>query len=184
MSQSSFQIRHGIYHDLDGRPQNFGDVTFVPAKVSLHGVSFEGSYPLQGFAEKVGLQEIIACEGSDAPWVLGRLKFLFGTVNPSEEERGEKTFVFAGFLAVFTNEGNLAIPFECSDCYGDTALVFSSEDVPSADLQIRIAKNFWHLLLANPTDVWDYKDRIYHSGAGLFFRFGVSNGIPFIEGEE
>jgi hypothetical protein len=76
--------------------------------------------------------------------------------------------------------GNLTVPFECSDYYGESGLTFSSVKAPDEAIQRAIAEAFWGLLLSAPTDLSDYEDRLYHSGAGVWLLFGVESGEPFM----
>lgn len=181
MSESPFNIRHGRFHDIEGPPQRHNDVTFVPARITLNGTWFQSAFELMArMAEMPPGTQAIVPPGDDAPWVLGRLMRLFGTEPVSEEDRPEKSCFFASFLAVLHKKGNLAVPFECSDYYGRSGLTFSTDDPPDHDIQETIANGFWDLLLMDPTDVADYEDRMNHSGAGVWIRFGVENGEPFM----
>jgi len=181
MSQTNFNIRHGQFHDVDGHPQRYREIIFVPARVELTGTWFQFAFNLSETMTDLSPEaRAIVPPVYDAPWVMGRLMRLFGTQQIPEEDRGEKACFYASFLAVLPERDNLAIPFECSDHYAKTALTFSTDDPPEKELQEAIAKNFWGLLLAEPTDVEDYEDRMYHSGAGIWIRFGIEDGEPFM----
>jgi len=185
MSQSVFNIRHGQFHDISGRTQRRNDISYVSARVTLTGTWFQASFDLVDTVTAMSNETMaIVHPGEDAPWVLGRLRRLFGTQQIPEEERPEKSFFYASFLAVFHSDDHLAIPFECRDYYGKSALTFSTDDPPAEEIQERIAKDFWGLLLEEPTELEDYEDKMYHSGAGVWIHFGVKDGEPFmIEGD-
>lgn len=181
MSQTAFNIRHGQFHDVDGRPQRHNEITFVPARVTLNGTWFQSVFDLAETVTDLSPDtKAIVHPGDDAPWVLGRLMRLFGTQRIPEEDRAEKSCFSASFLAVLHGRDNLALPFECSDYYGKSTLTFSTDDPPDKDTQETIAKTFWGLLLTDPSELEDYEDRMYHSGAGVWIRFGIENGEPFM----
>lgn len=181
MPDSHFNIRHGELLDVVGPPRRTDDITFVPARVSLSGTWFQSAFYLKDCMGDVPAStKAVVHPGDDAPWVFGRLMRLFATQQIPEEERDEKSCFFASFVAVLHNNANLAVPFECSDYYGRSALTFSTDDPPSEEVQKAIAERFWGLLLADPTGVADYEDRMYHSGAGVWIRFGIEDGKPFM----
>lgn len=181
MTESAFEIRHGEFRDVLGASQRWGEVTFVPAEVQLNGTSFERVFDLADCLSRASpTAKAIVQSGRDAPWVLGRLMRLFGTQQIPQEDRGEKTCFFASFLAVLHDSGNAAIPFECSDVYGRTSLLFSSDDPPNQQTQSAIAESFWGLLLADPTNLADYQGQLLHLGAPITFHFGVKDGEPFM----
>ncbi|WP_425618630.1 hypothetical protein NA78x_002339 [Anatilimnocola sp. NA78] len=181
MTHSAFEIRHGEFHDVIGPVRCWSEIAFVPARVTLHGSSFSSVFPLNEFTAGVSpATKALIRPGEDAPWVLGRLIRLFLTERIPEDQRSEKSCFFACFVAVMHQRGNLAIPFEVSDYYGRTSLMFSSEDAPSQELQAEIATAFWSLLMSEPAELEDYEDRMDHVGAGVWIRFGVENGEPFM----
>lgn len=179
MDEVHFNIRHGEFLDVDGVPKRRNTITFVPARVTLHG--YESACHLKDYlVDAPPVTKALVHPGKDAPWVLGRLIRHFGTQQVPEEDRIEKSFFFASFLAVLHEKDHLAVPFECSDYYGRSALTFSSDDPPDHAVQQAIANAFWGLLLADPDDVADYQDRMHHPGEGVWIRFGVEDGEPFL----
>jgi hypothetical protein len=177
-----FNIRHGSLEDVIGRPTTHSEITFVPARVKLHGTMFQSVFPLKDSLADVPPATIAAIRpGEDAPWVLGRLIHLFGTELVSDENRGDKSCFYAEFLAVYLADENLAIPFSCDDYYGKTAITFSSDDPPPENTQQQIVSAFWGLLLSAPTDIADHNGRMFHSGGGDWIDFGVSHGEPFMD---
>lgn len=181
MTESSFHIQHGQLHDVAGPARQHQGIIFVPARVTLTGAVFEYVFPLADCLEEVfAATRAILQPGADAPWVLGRLKRLFGIERLPIENRGKKTCFYAAFLAVLPERGNLAVPFECTDNYLETALMFSSENAPPQDLQETIARAFWGLLLTEPDELTDYNERMLFQGEGIWIRFGVEHGEPFL----
>lgn len=181
MNHPTFQIRHGEFHNATGPPRRFGDFTFLPAQVTLHGSSFDFVHPLGTFVEEAPFAtKVLVKPGEDAPWVLGRLMHLFGSQLAAEEERPEKSCFAECFVAVMHSRENLCIPFYCTDYYCKSALVFSSEDSPAVSIQLEIAEAFWGALLEAPADLTDYDSRLFHSGACIWIEFGVSNGEPYM----
>lgn len=184
MAEPTPNIRHGQFHDVTGPAVKFNDVTFIPASIKLNGTMFDSVFELVDCVGDVPSTTLsLVGPGRDAPWVLGRLIRLFHVHPVSWEDRGEKSCLNEDFLAVLHNHGCIAVPFECRDYYGKTGLIFSSEDSPGDSLQAIIADAFWKLLFSNPTDIADYENKMYHSGAGVMFRFGVDDGEPFMEEE-
>lgn len=181
MSEHQFNIQHGQFNDVVGRSQRVGDVTFIPARITLLGTSFDWVFALKDRMDEAPAEVRMQVRpGEDAPWVLGRLIRLFDTEVVPADERTEKSCLYASFLAVLHDRDYLAVPFECTDYYGESALTFSSDDEPPDDLQEAIALKFWELLLGDPADVADYEDKMLHSGEGGWVRFGVANGEPFM----
>ena len=186
MAVPRIEIRHGRFTDLTGPPQKFGELTFAPAEVELSGSMFDLTHRLDDYLHRYDVPaevKPLLRSGEDAVWVRGRAQQLFQIPNTSAENRGEKTFFSALFLALVPDEAghHLGVPFECTDHYGGSGLVFSSEDPPSAELQHRIAEAFWGLLLSEPANIQDYRDCILHSGAGVWVDFGIADGEPFVE---
>lgn len=184
MNVPAFRIRHGELNDISGRPIRFEDLTFLPASVTLSGRSFSFSYPLHQNADLIpaGMDTIVH-PGNDAPWVLGRLMAIFNVTPSSPELRPEKSCFRESFIAVLHAHENLAIPFLCIDYYCKSSLSFSEEDPPPPEVQELIAKHFWRMLFSDAANVADYESRMFHSGAGIWVRFGIENGEPFIRGE-
>ena len=184
MHQPPFEIRHGKFEDVIGAPISHNGVMFVPARVMLTGTSFSPSLPLIDWCQANNQPVPAIVRGDEnAPWVLGRLMALFNANNTPENERGEKSCMYASFLAVLNNEDNIAIPFECADYYGRTSLFFSSEDSPSDEHQSIIADAYYRLLLDDPTHLVDYENRVYNSMSGKWFAFGVCHGEPYMDAD-
>ena len=71
MPSTGFRIRHGQFHDVDGRPQRREEITFVPARVTLDGTSFQSVCDLADMASEIPADVRAAIHpGDDAPWVL------------------------------------------------------------------------------------------------------------------
>ena len=183
MSMSNhITIKYGELLDVIGAPLMFKDVTFLPAVASLSGSSFSGEFSFADWCRASSLKppRIIRIMES-APWVLGRLMYLFNSANRGPDERLEKCCLYESFVAFFREQGNLAVPFHVSDNYGETFLYFSSENGPPIETRSQIADAFYGLLLDDPNSVCNYKNRGFHSGMCEWFDFGVSNGEPYME---
>lgn len=184
MSQLPFEIRHGKFLDILGSPVRQGDVTLVPAHVKLNGTSLSPVFSFFEWCESTGHSIPLVVHGQEnAPWVLGRLMAVFNTENTPEDDRSEKSCLNASFLAILHGDNEIAIPFDCSDYYGQTSIYFSSEDSPADEHQERIAKAYFELLLSDPDDLIDYDNKMYHSGAGVCIAFGILHGEPYIDAE-
>lgn len=185
MTRIRFHIRHGEFHDVTGSARKYDGVIFAPARVTLTGTMFDYVFPLADCLDEVfTATKTIVRFGADAPWVLGRLMHLFGIERLPAEDRGEKTCFYAAFLAVLPDRDNLAVPFECTDNYLESCLMFSSEDAPPQELQVRIAGAFWGLLLTDPDELKDYHERVLFRGEDIWIRFGVEQGEPFLVEDE
>ena len=68
----------------------------------------------------------------------------------------------------------LGIAFECTDYYGCSNLVFADE-ISEPD-QAAVGAAFWTLLLSEPRELADFRDRAYHVGAGFWMEFGCASG--------
>jgi hypothetical protein len=182
MTSHPLNIRHGELIDVIGSPVRFEDVTFVPASTKLAGTSFSSQFNLIDWARDQNRKLPAIVRGDEnAAWFLGRLMYLFNTANVAEDERIEKTCFDVSFVAVFHNASNIAVPFDCSDHYGRTSLMFSSDDEPSLELRTEIANAFYGLMLDAPDLLTDYDNRLFHSGAGVWIEFGVSHGEPYFD---
>ncbi|WP_442509505.1 hypothetical protein SH528x_001081 [Novipirellula sp. SH528] len=177
-----FDIRYGELIDVIGSPVRFQDVTFVPASTKLAGTSFSVQFNLLDWARDQNQRLPAIVHGDEnAAWFLGRLMHLFNTANVAEDERMEKTCFDVSFVAVLHNASNIAVPFDCSDHYGRTSLMFSSDDEPPLELRSEIANAFFGLMLDEPDSLIDYDNRLFHSGAGFWIEFGVSQGEPYFD---
>jgi hypothetical protein len=182
MTSHPFDIRHGELIDVIGSPVRFEDVTFVPAATKLAGTSFSAQFNLLDWARDQNLRLPAIIRGDEnAAWFLGRLMYLFNTANIAEDERMEKTCFDVSFVAVLHNASNVTVPFDCSDHYGRTSLMFSSDDEPPLELRTQIANAFYRLMLDEPGSLKDYDNRLLHSGAGIWIDFGVSCGEPYFD---
>jgi hypothetical protein len=185
MTRIRFQTRYGKFHELNGPARQHDGIIFVPARVTLTGTAFDYVFPLADCLDEVfTATKAIVRFGVDAPWVLGRLMRLFGIKRLPVEDRGEKTCFYAAFLAVLPEQGNLAVPFECTDNYLESCLMFSSEDAPPHEVQETIAGAFWGLLLTEPDELKDYKERMLFQGEDIWIRFGVEHGEPYLVEDE
>ena len=179
---SPFELRFGTLVDVIGSPLPFQQVTFVPALIQLEGTRFSAQFKLVDWAHQQSRPLPAIVRGDEnAAWLLGRLTYLFNTENIPEDERVEKTCFGVSFIAVLHHHGSVAIPFECSDHYGCTSLLFSSDGEPPLELRTAIADAFYGLMLDEPDSLTDYDDRMYHAGAGYWVEFGVSNGEPYFD---
>lgn len=185
MTKPTFNIQHGKLFDVIGRPHRIEDVTFLPASVELNGSSFSFSHHLYEYTKLIpaGMDSIVH-PGNDAPWAFGRLMTLFNMSPSSAECRPEKSCFHESFVAVLHSHENLTVPFHCTDYYCKSALIFSDCNPPDQAVQELIATRFWSLLFSDVPNVVDYESRMFHSGACIWIRFGVSDGEPYIRKEE
>lgn len=184
MNSDSIKIRFGELDDVIGPARRHEDISIVPARVQLNGSMLTNGRHFDEYlaAHKLPLDvKALIRPGEDAPWVCGRVQRVFSLPQLPEEERAEKSCMGFGFLAALQENGQLiGIPFECTDYYGRSLLVFSG-DSPPQSLIDRITNSFWQLMLEAPQDLPEYSDQYYHTGAGVEVRFGVRDGEPFME---
>lgn len=189
MTSPNISIRHGKYFDLLGPPQRWQEATIAAAQIELTGSMFELSHRLADYVAVADLStdtRMLVERPEDAVWVRGRAQQLFQIANTTAEDRGEKTFFSASFLAIITDSSGtfVGIPFKCSDHYGKSGLFFSDDDPPAPAIRRLIANCYWGLLLSDPGHTQDYNDSLPHPGTGGQIRFGVENGEPFVDETE
>lgn len=104
----------------------------------------------------------------EAAWVRARIPRVFGyTPAPSEVE---KSLIHETFTA--TRDG-VTCSFTCIDHYGKAGLELGALD---AATKASIAEAFWTLLLADPTDLADFRTRVFHDGAGIWLEYFCEAG--------
>jgi hypothetical protein len=184
MDANSIQIRFGELQDVIGAARHQGDLAVVPATIRFTGYSMtNGSFLDEFLATREISTEITALirPGKDAPWACGRIQRVFALAQIPEEDRAEKSCMGFSFLAAFPQDDLLiGIPFECTDYYGRSVLLFNGE-APPQELIDRVANGFWSMLLEEPHDLPEYTDRFAHLGGGFDVAFGVRDGEPFLE---
>ncbi|HYT91961.1 MAG TPA: hypothetical protein VEL76_24820 [Gemmataceae bacterium] len=210
MKLRDVEVRHGRVDEMSATQHSRAGVTFAAAAIALNGGSWSLTHSLadhlapgkispavrplvfagwddpDGEATRGASAAVRALflGGTDGPWVRGRLERLFysGLVT-DREELSEKTAFSARLVAVLLDNGALiAVPFECTDHYLRTGLIFTEEaDPPPADLMDWIAWAFWDLLLCEPHDLGDYTAYLEHVGAGVWLEYGIACGQPFVE---
>jgi hypothetical protein len=184
MNPDSIQVRFGELEDVIGHARRHDDIAIVPARVRLTGnVMTNGSHLedyLGAYKVSADIKGLIH-PGEDAPWVCGRVQRVFSLPQVPEEDRAEKSCMGFSFLAAIAVDGALVgIPFECTDYYGRSVLLFSGDAPPKA-LMDRVASAFWQILLGDPNDLPEYTDRFSHLGGGFEVQFGVQDGEPFMK---
>src|SRR5262245_21144363 len=134
MNPDSIKVRFGELEDVVGHAHRHDDIAIVPARVRLTGSMLTNGPRLEEYlaALKVpaGVKALIH-PGEDAPWVCGRVQRVFSLPQTPEEERTEKSCMNFSFLAALQEAGQLVgIPFECTDHYGRSLLIFSGAAPP------------------------------------------------------
>ena len=157
----------------------------VGALVDLEGDSFSTDYHLRDFAGEAPPIVLVrwVAQRLDAIWVRARIPSLFG-FHPSGSEL-EKSLLDVGFLAVSTQDHKrFAYPFLCTDYYRRTGLTFGSPG-PEESLKAAIASSFWKALLSAPDELSDYRQDVYHPGAGVWMHFACAHGdLSYSESED
>jgi hypothetical protein len=184
MNPNSINVRFGELEDVIGHARHHQDVAIVPAIVRLSGSRMTNGSFLKDYlaAQKLPAEvKALIRPGEDAPWVCGRVQRVFSIPQAPEEDRAEKSCMGFSFLAAIPEGDHLVgIPFECTDYYGKSVLIFSGNAPPQEQID-RVANSFWQILLEKPGDLPEYMDHFFHMGAGVEVRFGVRDGEPFME---
>jgi hypothetical protein len=188
---------------VDELRRRYADILIGPVR-ARHGVALAAVAPLKtdgcgsfrhgaAFADHPWLKELApqvwrwARRQQDAPWVRGRLERLFRVPAAAAADQGEKC-CFNHYLAaaVPNDDGSFTtVVFICCDYYGASEILFE-EPAPHAepriapDVRRRLAAALWDLVLEDPADVPEYTDRLCHAGAGVWIRFGIRRGRPFM----
>lgn len=186
MNSSNLIVRQGEIVQVEGPSRSCRGVNLIAAQVHLWGTSFSPCNKLAAYLERREVPpalRVLMLDGNDTPWVRGRIERVFQIPPTTEEDRGEKSGLFASFAAVLSDDHGVlqAIPFICTDCYLETLLEFSEENGPASPVRDQIAEAFWELLLEDPSDIRDYRDSVLHTGGGFWLSFGVEDGSPFVE---
>lgn len=168
------QVLHGEIGDVSGQMHTHGDFGFICADVSLSGESWMLESGLRDFPELEGLSAIqpLVENQIDAIWVIGRLKAVFGSWLALEE--GEKSILNQGFVA-YHKSRDISLPFIVCDYYLRTAMMFGAT-LTDEELKGAIARSFYEMLLAAPTELVAFSFRKEHIGAGITMVGGIVNG--------
>jgi hypothetical protein len=177
-------IPHGEARAWFGRPRTWDGITILTASVEIFGPHFTNRHLLADYLRGRELPpdvRLLMLDGFDGPWVRGRMERVFRTRSRDAEHLGEKSGLAGTYVAeVRAGSGPpLGVPFDCGDYYLRTGLSFSGEEDPG--LCDRVAAAYWELLLAEPHDLPDYHDKMFHWGTGNWLVFGIKNGRTFIE---
>src|SRR5262245_47319376 len=184
MNPDSIKVRFGELDDVIGPARRHEEISIVPARVRLTGSMLTNGPHLEVYLAGHKLPasvKVLVRPGEEDRWVVGGIQGVYSLPQLLEEERAEKSCMGFGFLAALQEDGELVgIPFECTDYYGRSLLMFSGDAPPQALID-RITNAFWQILLAEPQDLAECSDHYYHTGAGVEVRFGVRDGEPFME---
>jgi len=172
---AGFDICYGELIDVYGRSAKSKGVTFVPARIQLNGTMLSSGHD---FEEHPRIPRGCIPKLADAAFVRARIPCVFG-YTPTYDEEQEKSLLSDGFVAVLP-DGKTAIPFECTDYYGRSSLMFSS-DGPEESVQIQIADAFWEIISSEPNALDDFEQNVFHPGAGIWMQFGCKNGEVYCD---
>jgi hypothetical protein len=172
---ADFDIRFGELIDVCGRSAKSNGFTFVPAKVPLSGTMFSREH---NFEEHSKFPRAHIPEFADAAFVRARIPCIFG-YTPVYDEEHEKALLSDGFVAVLP-DSNTAIPFECSDYYGRTGLVFS-ENGPDEGIRRQIADAFWVIVASDSDNLDDFEQTVFHPGACVWMHYRCKNGEVYCD---
>lgn len=172
---ANFDIRSGELIDVYGRSAKSREMTFVPARVRLNGTMFDFECY---FDEHHTFPRDVIPQHADAAFVRARIPRIFG-YTPIYDEDQEKSLLSEGFIAVL-GDGKTAIPFECTDVYGRTSLMFSDEG-PEDSVKSEIADALWELIAAETDQLDDFEQRVFHPGACIWMNFGCKNSEVYYD---
>jgi hypothetical protein len=186
---TDLHLRGGTLLDVLGPPARGDGFDFVPARVKLAGTSFlpECSFSEADHSSATDELRDLVEQGLDALWVRARIQAQFQVQSPPEDERTEKSMMSFAFVAARSGQADVpqleGVPFECVDYYGRSRLFFGKGDT-APEVRERIGATFWKLLLSHPSELSEFQDRAYHSGAGVWMHFGRRDGAFFYEETE
>jgi hypothetical protein len=172
----------GTVHRCLGRPAHAADFTFQaaafdwveagPIECFLH--EFTGNPP-------PAVLRLPFEKQYDAVWARARLPRVFGFA-PEFVEEEESALLDIGFLAQPKGLEE-AIPFVCADHHGRAGLR-SLAPGPDPGTRRRIARAFWSLLLANPDDLADFEQMVYHEPNDVWLKLGCLHGKLYCDGPD
>ena len=169
---------HGRVHELRGIARDAGGWSFAPATVELAPGTILTGAAFECFLAKhrPEVLDLLPEPGTDAIWARASIEALFGVRSLPADERQEKSLMAFGFCA--SREGEVAIPFEASDYYGNSKLAFA--EAVGAPVIESIEEAFWKLVARNRKLV-TYRDRTLHLGALVWMEYGCTSGRLFLE---
>jgi hypothetical protein len=171
---ADFDILYGELLDIYGHSAEINGLTFVPARVRL-----KDTMPLDHYFEQhAKFPRALIPELADAAFVRARIPCIFG-YTPAYDDEIEKSLISEGFVAVLQDR-KTAIPFECTDYYGRTALLFCS-DGPEELLRQQIADAFWKIIASNENELDDFEQSVFHPGACIWMHYGCKNGEVYCD---
>jgi len=168
-----------------GRPASHAGFTFQAAKLKLSAAGAL-EFPLREYADAApGGPPVVlrlAFEKQyDAAWVRARLPRVFG-FTPEFVEEGESALLDVGFIASPSGGGEPAA-FVCADLHGRAGLCFPAA-AARGNGRRQVAQAFWALLLANPDDLADFEQMVYHEPSDVWLKIGCLHGRLFCEQSE
>ena len=163
-----------------GNPATHAGFVFQPVRLKLDVAGAGADFPLHDFAGNPPPPVLrLAFEKQyDAAWVRARMPRVFGYA-PVFVEEEENALLDVDFVATPSGQAE-AMPFVCGDHHGRACLLFKTDGEDPAVRQ-RIAAAFWSLLLANPDDLADFEQMVYHEPSEMWLKLGCLHGNLFCE---
>ena len=145
---------------------------FKGGQVQLKGKHFVRDFSLMQNAAGALLTDDIAKlfdDNMDALWVHSRIMHDFKSSSVAPKKQLKTSLKEFHFLAVERYGDQVeAFPFVCTDYNGCAALIFSPYG-PSQAIQRKISSDFWHIMLANPKNLFDYDATVELDGVEVHF---------------
>ncbi|MCI0684283.1 MAG: hypothetical protein L0Y71_19405 [Gemmataceae bacterium] len=162
-----------------GTPAQHGGCTFQAIQVKLDVAGALADCPLHDVAGNPppAVLRLAFEKQYDAAWVRARLPRVFGFA-PVFVEETECALLDVAFVAA-PDQGE-PVPFVCGDHHGRACLFFKT-DGPEIAARQRIAAAFWALLLANPDDLADFEQMVYHEPSEMWLKIGCLRGTLYCE---
>src|SRR5262245_29634338 len=163
-----------------GNPATHAGFVFQPVRLKLDVAGAGADFSLHDFAGNPPPPVLrLAFEKQyDAAWVRARIPRVFGYA-PVFVEEEENALLDVDFVATPSGQAE-PIPFVCGDHHGRACLLFKTDSEDPAARQ-RIAAAFWSLLLANPDDLADFEQMVYHEPSEMWLKLGCLHGKLFCE---
>ena len=145
---------------------------FAIGQVKLKGKKFTRDFRLMDFAAGAMITDDIATlfdNNMDALWVNARIMHDFKAQDLAASKKLKISLMEFHFLAIERCGDELeAFPFVVSDYNGQSSLIFSPYG-PSQAIQRKISSDFWHLMLENPANLFDYDSSADLDGVSVHF---------------
>ncbi len=147
---------------------------FSVGQVKLKGKKFVRDFRLIDFAAGAMITDDIAQlfdDNMDALWVHSRIMHDFHAKDLMAAKKLKTSLMEFHFVAIEKYGDDIeAYPFVCTDYNGQASLLFSPYG-PSQPIQRKISSDFWHVMLENPFNLFDYDGSADLDGVNVHYGY-------------